>query len=68
MSETKSEAVTCPKCGHKSEENSKKLERDGYTCPHCGYSCPSNELVRTDEQPQTDEEGFERATKSLRRD
>lgn len=64
MADTESELITCPKCGHKIEAALRKLEKDGYTCPQCGFVCPSNELGKKDEQPRTDEEGFERATKS----
>ena len=37
----------------------------GYTCPQCGFSCQSDELGKTDQQARTDEENFERATKSV---
>jgi DNA-directed RNA polymerase subunit RPC12/RpoP len=65
MADTESELITCPTCGHNGEEELRQLERDGYTCPQCGFGCQPNELGKKDQQARTDEEGFERATKSV---
>jgi ssDNA-binding Zn-finger/Zn-ribbon topoisomerase 1 len=46
MFEKEAIEITCPKCGHKSEENVGRLKTDGYTCPNCGYTCDPIELAR----------------------
>ena len=46
MYEKEAVEITCPKCGHKSEESVGRLKTDGYTCPACGYTCDPSELAR----------------------
>ena len=45
MFEKETVEVTCPKCGHKSQENVGRLKSDGYTCPECGITLDANQLA-----------------------
>ena len=45
MFEKETVEVTCPKCGHKSQESVAKLKTDGYTCPKCGATGDTSDLV-----------------------
>ena len=45
MFEKETVEVTCPKCGHKSQENAGRLKSDGYTCPECRIILDANQLA-----------------------
>ena len=45
MFEKETVEVTCPKCGHKGQENVGRLKGDGYTCPECGTTLDANQLA-----------------------
>ena len=45
MFEKETVEVTCPKCGHKSQENVGSLKSDGYTCPECRITLDANQLA-----------------------
>jgi ribosomal protein L37AE/L43A len=44
MFEEETVQVTCPKCGHKSQENVARLKTDGYTCPKCSTTLDPSQL------------------------
>jgi len=46
MFEKETVEVTCPTCGHKSQENVGRLKNDDYTCPECGITLDANQLAR----------------------
>ena len=46
MFEKETVEVTCPKCGHKSQENVGRLKSDGYTCPECATILDAKQLAR----------------------
>jgi transposase-like protein len=46
MFEKEAVEMTCPKCGHTSEENVTRLKANGYTCPKCGATRDTSELAR----------------------
>ena len=46
MFEKETFEVSCPKCGHKSQENVGGLKSHGYTCPECGITLDADQLAR----------------------
>ena len=64
MFEKEAIEITCPKCGHKSEENVGRLKTDGYTCPNCGYNRDPSEFARAIKQV---EDGVEKLKREIAR-